>query len=542
MSNLARKNRHFMTWPSDSDGVNQLLTDGDKVTQAGLFFFDIHSDGTLSDPEASIMQTAQSVKEKWTHINMLLTVKNNGDESVFRALLTDQTAQDKFISEIHRILDANSWCDGIDADLERGPNDLKSEIYDLYQRIHDEVKGRSGNTYVHYDLPPMTGPGETVGPEKWCEYEKFQSNCDSVVIMTYGYAWAGSAPGPTTPIDWLKEVLSYAVDALDPMKIFTGSAVYGYRWEIYDYPSNLGDSYRGSGGGFDPFLRWMLGDLSHTDQYRTGTETQAYVPFASFYDSENYVHELYLHIYDYPGAGDEDSEDMNSGTYGGKDFLTAYDKSQKTDFSGIIADQKGTDYVQKSGAMGENTSSGYVYPRKPDNESDGYAKWSFQVDKTGTYDIVCQVEFPWWDEQLLSFKLDGTAYNVGNVPKWYPYNRKIHWYKMTGLSLSAGAHNLELFGSSSDYGTIFYGFRVAASFTEEFYGGEATFTMHPRNFLDRDRNTAWPHLNQFKLTPETLRRDPENVNLWYDDFKDWAAGSLPSSRYEVISGSWTVKK
>ena len=113
---------------------------------------------------------------------------------------------------------------------------------------------------------------------------------------------------------------------------------------------------------------------------------------------------------------------------------------------------------------------------------------------------------------------------------------------MASLSLSAGAHNLELFGSSSDYGTIFYGFRVAASFTEEFYGGEATFTIHPRNFLDRDRNTAWPHLNQFKLTPETLRRDPENVNLWYDDFKDWAAGSLPSSRYEVISGSWTVKK
>jgi hypothetical protein len=31
-----------------------------------------------------------------------------------------------------------------------------------------------------------------------------------------------------------------------------------------------------------------------------------------------------------------------------------------------------------------------------------------------------------------------------------------------------------------------------------------------------------------------LRRPPDHATIWYDDFRDWAAGALPSSYYRVV--------
>jgi len=63
--------------------------------------------------------------------------------------------------------------------------------------------------------------------------------------MSYGMAWAGSAPGPVLPRSWLEGVYNYAVQAMNPNTIFFGLPAYGWNWQIYDYPENLGRVYRG---------------------------------------------------------------------------------------------------------------------------------------------------------------------------------------------------------------------------------------------------------------------------------------------------------
>lgn len=565
---LRTKHRHFMTWPRTRSHLELIKRIGPKLTQLGLFFFDVRSSGhlwssvdTAENNERGLtpvldelMVVAREASEQWPHITMLLTIKNDGFESLFRAILTDQQAQNRFILEIHRILDRYSWCDGVDIDLERGPNDLKSQIYALYQRIYTEVKSRPRNRHVHVDLPPMTGPGVTVGPENWCEYERLAPLCDTAQIMTYGFAWAGSAPGSTTPIPWLKSVLEYAVKAFRPEQVYTGAPAYGYRWQIYDYPENVGqaNNWRAAAGGFEPFLRWMLGDLSHTDEYRTGTETQAYVPFASFYEEADFCHWLYLHIYDYPGARDLDETTLTRGSYNQKPFVTAYSKRQSTRFSQTVVDQRGTDYVSVSGAMGIDRDNSMVYPRTPaplrdangnivGYEDPGYARWHFQIATSGQYDVVARVNFPWWNMQRLGFLLDGQRVVAGEMPQWYPYFRSAHWVKLGRFQLSAGQHTLELRGQDSHIHTQFYGFRVCSTYEEEHEAGTARVTLRPRKLVDRQGNPAWPDQNKFRLTLETLRRDPEHVHVWYDDFRDWER-SLPSNMYRIVSGSWQVHK
>lgn len=565
---LRTKHRQFMTWPQTKSHLEMIKRIGPKLTQLGLFFFDVKPNGSLWSTVDSadnnergqtpllddIMLLGQEVHRQWPHIRMLLTIKNDGIESIFRSILTDQQAQDRLITEIHRILDRYSWCHGVDIDLERGPPELKPQIYALYQRIYEEVKSRSANRHVHIDLPPMTGPGITVGPEKWCEYERISPLCDTAQIMTYGFAWAGSAPGSTSPIPWLKSVLEYATRAFRPDQVFTGAPAYGYRWQIDDYPENIGrnNNWRAVAGGFEAFLRWMLGDLSHTDEYRTGTETQAYIPFASFYEDVDFCHWLYLHIYDYPGAGDLDETSLTRETYDDKPFVTAYTKKQMTQFTQTVADQRGTDYIALSGAMGIDRNTGMVYPRTPaplrdsngnivGYEEPGYAKWEFNISASGQYDLVARVSYPWWDEQRLGFLLNGQRVTAGNVPQWYPYFRIAHWVKLGRFQLAAGKHTLELRGQDSQVHSQFYGFRVCSAFQEEHHAGTARVTLRPRHLLDREGQPAWPDGNRFRLTLETLRRNPEHVHVWYDDFRDWEK-VLPSNMYRTVSGSWAVLK
>lgn len=520
---------------------------GQKVNMIGLFFFDVNSQGYITpaiDHLNDAMTRAKLVSESWPHITCLLTVKNDGFESIFRAILENDEAQNRFISEIHRILDEYPWCDGIDIDLEHGPNDLEDEIYSLFSRIYNQIKSRENNRHVHIDLPPMTGPHQTVGPEKWCDYSRLVHLCDTAQIMTYGFAWAGSAPGSTTPVQWMRNVLNYATSEFNGDQLYTGVPAYGHRWQIYDYPSNLDalGNRRGTAGGFSPFLRWMLGDLSHTDQYRTGTETQQYIPFASYYDSQDFHHLMYLHVYDYLNPDDRDHREspMVQGTYDGKPYVTCFQKQQKTAFVGQQVNRTGTDYVELTGAIDEYEQSNMISPRQPGEfENESYARYEFTVPE-GRYDIAVRVNFPWWDQQRLELAVDGEQFIVGDKEQWYPYHRRTHWLKLGSFQLSDGTHTFELFGEGSQYGTQFYGFRVCQEFRDEYYGGEVEYTVRPRKFLDVNRDEAWPHENHFKATLETLRRDPEHVHVWYDDFRDWNAGSLPSHIYRTVAGAWEV--
>lgn len=93
---------------------------GDRISQIGLFSFKVRATGEIYESGVAISDMLTYIN-KWPHINWLLTVANDGANSIFRAL-RDNTdgAQDRFLSEIVRIMEKYPWCDGIDIDLERG--------------------------------------------------------------------------------------------------------------------------------------------------------------------------------------------------------------------------------------------------------------------------------------------------------------------------------------------------------------------------------------------------------------------------------------
>lgn len=93
----------------------------------------------------------------------------------------------------------------------------------------------------------------------------FSVYCDTASIMSYGMAWAGSAPGPVSPRSWLEGIYDYASEVMDTEKVFLGMPAYGWNWQIYDLPSNIGKTYRGTSQTYYAAQNWLKGVYNFTD-------------------------------------------------------------------------------------------------------------------------------------------------------------------------------------------------------------------------------------------------------------------------------------
>ena len=111
------KGKQIMVWTFMGNArMYEALRDyGDRISQIGLFSFKVRATGEIYESGVAISDMLTYIN-KWPHINWLLTVANDGANSIFRAL-RDNTdgAQDRFLSEIVRIMEKYPWCDGISA-------------------------------------------------------------------------------------------------------------------------------------------------------------------------------------------------------------------------------------------------------------------------------------------------------------------------------------------------------------------------------------------------------------------------------------------
>ena len=185
----------------------------------------------------------------------------------------------------------------------------------------------------------MTGRQGSVGGENWCVYADLDTYCDTASIMSYGMAWAGSAPGPVSPRSWLEGIYDYAVRAMNPEKLFMGLPGYGWNWQIYDTPENLGKTYRGTSNTYYAAKLWMTGGYNFTDD----KPPQPFIPIVAYWDDYDKVPWALPQVYDYMEGRDAVSYEypLLAGTYNRRHYLTAYGKEQKAAFGTVYLDRGG---------------------------------------------------------------------------------------------------------------------------------------------------------------------------------------------------------
>lgn len=507
----------------------QALRDyGDRLDTVGIFTFEVDATGTISETGTSI-STMLTYINKWPHIKWMLTVMNHGTASIFTALRNNTDgAKDKFLTELVRIMEKYPWCAGVDIDLERGGEYENREAANaLFKDIYGTVKAYDSSKLVNLCLPGMTSVNGSVGGENWCVYADLDAYCDTMAIMSYGMAWAGSAPGPVSPRDWLEGIYDYASSVMDPQKIFMGLPGYGWNWQIYDTPENLGKTYRGTSNTYYAAKLWMTGGYNFTDD----TAPQPLIPILAYWDDYDKVPWALPQVYDFMEGQDAVYKEypLMGEVYNRRRYLTAYAKQQDTEFGDILIDRGGGDVDDYSGVV---SVSDYMVTLG----DEGSASYEFTIDEAGIYDVAVRICYPFWDKNGITVSVDGVSKTFSEDRLWWPYWRTTCWFPLvTSHSFSAGTHTLTV--DVGVNGVQFYGFRVCTDFSEKPTAGVAKFTLSPRQFVDVDGNLCQPDRG-FKLTCEMLRRKPDSALIWYEDFRDETI--LPSSYWTTLSGEWDV--
>ena len=120
---------------------------GDRLSQVGLFSFKVDATGTITESGVAISDMLTYIN-KYPHITWLLTVRNDGTSSVFTALRENtEGAQDKFLTELVRIMEKYPWCAGVDIDLERGGDySTHAKSTAMFRNIWNAVKNTGACT------------------------------------------------------------------------------------------------------------------------------------------------------------------------------------------------------------------------------------------------------------------------------------------------------------------------------------------------------------------------------------------------------------
>lgn len=375
---------------------------GDRITDVGIFGWQTDANGQLTrffDPAL-----LDPYRAKWPHIRWWLTFVNHGDPAIFTALRTNTAAQTTLLTQLGTLLDTHPWAYGIDIDLERGgplSNAAASEA--LFSRIRDLCHARGKK--VNADLPAMTGLGQSVGDENWCRYAQLGTILDHVCIMSYGMAWAGSAPGPVSPRDWLEGTYRYATSVIPPHKISMGLPAYGFGWRIHTYPP-----FPTIPGGLRASVATYYGARNYLDgTWVHDPAPQAHIPWLAYRDPYEHTPYALLHVYDWCEAHDyATATGVVADTYNRRPYTTRYGRSAGTPLWSI-ANQLAPD-------------AGAVYTLAPRPFRDRTGAWSNPANFTLTLEVLKRPPQSAliWDDDYRTPGAVGSAYytRTGTWSQW----------------------------------------------------------------------------------------------------------------------------
>lgn len=565
---------------------------------------------TEFDKTRSFWVSIEKGMRRWKHIRHYLSFILFGGSRVVPMLDNVNNAQDVLIERIKATLDYlgtstvftddpnnMKYIKGIEIDFEasmsgstyanRSGDNIK--FMNILKRIKNEICIPRG-LVLQVNAYAMWGD-QTPYYYRFHDYKLFattldnegKSVIDELQIMTYDFAWNGSAPGASTPLWWFNNVAGWAKQnfgaegaALKMNNVFFGSAGYGHRWGIYDK-----DRMYGSTITYRNFIDWQNGLYKHNHKRDDGIyewHDQEFLRFAGFEDQESKNEILQQHVYDYFKARYgtvryiNEAATVRLSSYNGGEYLTTYSRVQKARFTNIKAESfapsstnasttsekvkaytgiKGGLITVDEGSSERNLSNitGYqlyqhdYVPKTIEGtglvctlDESGKATYTLNISTAGNYKLIALVSFPWYNARKLGGTLNGSPFTIEAAQDYYPLMFKAsHWYNCGSKDFQAGANTIVMDGDLGDEGTVIYGFIVCENFEHRFGGGEVSFNTTVKPFKKKDGTLAAIPA-QLALTAKALRQDAIPLIMWDDRFTQYlndptASKDLTTSLY-----------
>lgn len=322
----------------------------------------------------SFWQSIERGMRRWKHIRQYASFILFGQSKLVK-MFDSQAYQNNLIEQIKAVIDNvmiaynypgesnRPYIKGIEIDFEgtfsgdqydyREGDNIK--FMNILKRIKNEICIPRG-LILQVNAYAMWGE-QTPYYYRFHDYELFanetdqngKSVIDELQIMTYDFAWNGSAPGASTPLWWFENVATWAQQCfgapnakLKMNNVFFGSAGYGHRWGIYNY-----DRMYGATITYRQFIDWQNGLYKHNTSLGGNTyrwHNQDFLRWAGIEDQESKNQVLQQYVYDYFRAKYAERVIINGtrsatiAEYNGLEYATTYSRLQRSEFTNILAE------------------------------------------------------------------------------------------------------------------------------------------------------------------------------------------------------------
>ncbi len=229
------------TWAHES-GYFTLEKNISKFDSISPVWYEVLADGSLKETKPKNSQKIlQLAKSKGLKIIPSIAMF---DHELFSQVLQNPTNLANHVNSIYSTIMNNSY-DGIDLDYESTKLQDKDKYFELLENLSAKLKAQNkiltvtvlakwGEEVVYPYLP------QTRQVQDWSKIAKY---ADEIRIMAYDYTSASALyPGPIGPLDWIEQVMQYALTKAESKKFVLGIHLYSYeRWvEVTNTQNDLG--------------------------------------------------------------------------------------------------------------------------------------------------------------------------------------------------------------------------------------------------------------------------------------------------------------
>ncbi|PAF23157.1 glycosylase [Terribacillus saccharophilus] len=220
---------------SEESSYQSLKEYHEYINTIAMDTYAFETDGNLSGeaPENQLKYAKQHDIDTYAVLSNF--GKTDFDPDLAHAVMNDKEAKSKFIGHLVHLAAENDFT-GINIDFEA----IYPEDRDLYSNlIKDTAKALKEHNIQTMVSVPAKDIDDPADDWSWpYNYEEIGEYADYVQVMTYDENGSWSDSGSVASLDWMKRILTFATESINPDKVIMGVPSYGYDWNLSNPDQN----------------------------------------------------------------------------------------------------------------------------------------------------------------------------------------------------------------------------------------------------------------------------------------------------------------
>lgn len=276
-------------YSGDSSSYNSMVNNSSTMDEIVTHNYITDGQGTIT----GLIPTNQLTYANSNGIEALAMVANNFDGNIAKTLLESSVNVQNLINNILVQIKTYGY-KGVNIDLEGVYYYNRTQYTEFIKQLYNTLKPQGFKVTV--SVPAKTTDSPTNTWSGAYDYAQLGSYADKIILMTYDEHYPGGTPGAIASINWVENVIKYAVSVIPKEKILLGTAAYGYDWSsngtkaygiqgIYNLASQYGATILWDNLSQTPYFTYTdASGISHTVWFENESSVKLKLDLVNKYD------------------------------------------------------------------------------------------------------------------------------------------------------------------------------------------------------------------------------------------------------------------